>query len=104
LTTSGKLDVQITGLVFDPNDPTVISRGLANRNTVTSFRAVVSCQTLDGSVVNVSTGLFPATVGLASEGGGNTRIQAKISLPKPCIAPLIFITSPTGAWFAVTGY
>ena len=28
-----------------------------------------------------------------------------MSLPKPCIAPIVFVTGPTGtdAWFAVTG-
>jgi len=28
-----------------------------------------------------------------------------VSLPRPCIAPIVFVTGPTGidAWFAVTG-
>lgn len=107
LKASGKLEVKVTGLVFDPNDPDVIARGLAGRNTVVQFKAIVSCRSVDAggnaTIVNVSTGLFPATVGLASEGGGNANIEATLSLPKPCIAPIIFVTSPTGAWFAATG-
>jgi hypothetical protein len=26
-----------------------------------------------------------------------------VALPSPCFAPIIFVTSPTSAWFAVTG-
>ena len=107
LSAGGKLEVKVSGLVFDPSDPTVVARGLANMNTVTSFKAVVSCQTVDASgsavVVNVSTDAFPATTGLATAGGGNAKIEARLSLPKPCIAPIVFITSPGGAWFAATG-
>lgn len=104
LTASGKLNVSVTGLVLDPNDPTVISRGLGNFNPSASFRAEVSCQTADGGVQNVITDPFPATTGLASAGGGNAQIETFVSLPKPCIAPIIFVTSPTGSWFATTGY
>lgn len=104
LTTTGKLDVQVTGLVLDPTDPTVIARGLAGDNPVGSFRAVVSCLSNTGGVVNVMTGLFPATTGLASAGGGDAEIETTLSLPQPCIAPIIFVTSPGGAWFAVTGH
>jgi len=107
LKASGKLEVKVTGLVFDPNDPDVIARGLAGRNTVAQFKAIVSCQTVDANgnatIVNLSTGLFPATLGLASEGGGNAKIEEMLNLPKPCIAPIIFVTSPSGAWFAATG-
>lgn len=104
LTTGGKLNVTVTGLVFDPSDPTVVERGLANRNTVPAFRAAVSCLGVDGSVQNVITDPFPATTGFAADGGGNAVIETHVDLPKPCIAPLIFVTSPGGAWFAATGY
>lgn len=101
---SGKLKIGVTGLVFDPSDPTVIARGLANKNTIPNFRAIVSCLTSDGSTVNIMTDPFPATTGLASEGGGTAKIEAQLNLPRPCLAPIVFVTSPTGAWFAVTGY
>lgn len=106
LKASGKLELVVTGVVFDPNDPSVPA-DRKGRNTVTSFRAIVSCQTIvDGlpAVVNVMTDPFPATVGLASQGGGNASIETRLSLPKPCIAPIVFVTSPTGSWFAATGY
>ncbi|HMN63254.1 MAG TPA: hypothetical protein PJ988_23000 [Anaerolinea sp.] len=107
LSAGGKLEVTVRGLVFDPSDPDVIARGLAGRNTVASFKAIVSCQSVDSTgaavVVNVSSPLVTATQGLATDGGGNARIETKLALPKPCIAPIVFIASPGGAWFAATG-
>lgn len=96
LKASGKLEVQVDGLVFaaGPN---------VGKNTVTSFKAVVSCIGSDGLPHNISTDAFPATVGLASEGGGDASIEATLVLPQPCFAPIVFITSPGGNWFAVTG-
>src|SRR5512141_2249656 len=48
LKASGKLELEITGLVFaaGPN---------VGKNTVTSFRAIVSCIRSDGSVQNILT-------------------------------------------------
>ncbi len=107
LSVDGNLEVEVTGLVFDPNDPAVIAAGLANRNTVPAFRAIVSCLSKDlgGApvTVNLMTEPFPATTGLAGEGGGNSKIEAQLQLPTPCIAPIVFVTSPGGAWFAATG-
>ncbi len=107
LAADGHLELAVLGLVFDPNDPAVIERGLANQNNVPSFRAIVSCLSKDTSgapsTVNLMTDLFPATTGYADAGGGNARIEANLALPSPCIAPIVFITSPSGAWFAATG-
>jgi hypothetical protein len=101
LTAGGGLEVEVQGLVFDPNDQAVIDAGLAGRNTVPNFRAIVSCLSKDAegnaTVVNVPTGLFPA------DAGGNAKIEASVDLPEPCIAPIIFVTSPGNAWFAATG-
>lgn len=102
----GELRVDVEGLVFDPADSTVAARGLGNTNPVAQFRAVLSCLTTgSGGVagtVNLSTGLFPATTGL---GGGDARIREKLAgIPRPCIAPIVFVTSPGGAWFAITGF
>ena len=96
LKASGKLEINVQGLVLaaGPNK---------DRNPITDFRAIVSCLTSDGGVVNVTSELFPATLGLASEGGGNAKIEANLTLPQPCIAPIVFVTSPGGAWFAATG-
>ncbi len=46
---------------------------------------------------------FPATIGPASAGGGDATIETDVVLPQPCIAPIIFVTSPGGSWFAATG-
>lgn len=97
LTVSGHLEIEVQGLVFAAGPNT-------GRNTVASFRALVSCVTADGSVQNILTDAFPATTGAASEGGGNAKIEAHVSLPQPCIAPIVFVTSPGGAWFASTGF
>jgi hypothetical protein len=101
LSPNGDVDVLVKGLVFDPNDPVVIERGLAGLNNVPNFKAIVSCLSKDanGNVItaNVSTRLFPA------DEAGNAHIQDNVSLPVPCIAPILFVTSPTGAWFASTG-
>lgn len=51
----------------------------------------------------VMTDPFPASVATATDPGGDAKIEAKLVLPQPCIAPLVFVTSPGGAWFATTG-
>ena len=107
LSADGKLEVKVTGLVIDPNDPAAIAAGRAGQNPVATFRAILSCLTRDmnGAAIttNVMTGEFPATPGFASAGGGNATIEAHLQLPTPCIAPIVFVTSAGGAWFASTG-
>ncbi|MGE5128074.1 MAG: hypothetical protein ACM3IK_00440 [Sphingomonadaceae bacterium] len=97
LTVNGHLEIAVAGLVFaaGPN---------AGSNTISSFRAVVSCLTSDGSAMNVATPAFPATTGPASSGGGNAAFEGDLALPQPCIAPIVFVTSPGLAWFATTGH
>lgn len=97
----GEIDILVKGLVFDPNDQSNIDAGLAGRNTVPNFKAIVSCLSKDGDTaitVNVETGLFPA------DEAGNAHIKDMVDLPQPCIAPIIFVASPGGAWFASTGF
>jgi hypothetical protein len=96
LKVNGRLELAVSGLVFaaGPN---------AGRNTVASFRAIVSCLDANGAPVNVMTDPFAATTGLASDGGGDAAVEANLTLPQPCIAPIVFVTSPGGAWFATTG-
>jgi hypothetical protein len=107
LSSNGALEVSVRGLVLDPKDPQVIANGLAGQNPIPQFKVIVSCQTLDANgaaaVVNVTTAAFTATTGLASKGGGNAHIETHVSLPRPCIAPIIFVTNPAGAWFAANG-
>jgi hypothetical protein len=97
LKANGRLEIAVAGLVFAAGPNT-------GSNTVTSFRAVVSCLTADGSVVNVSTPPVPATIGPASSGGGDAAFEGDLALPQPCIAPIVFVTSPGLAWFATTGH
>jgi hypothetical protein len=86
----GSLEVKVEGLVLTAT----------GANPVTSFRAAVSCQTIvsgTAAVTNVSTDPFPATT------TGDSKIEATVALPDPCFAPIVFVTSPGGSWFAVTG-
>ncbi|SRR6266496_3637396 len=97
LKASGELEVQVRGLVL-------AAGANAGSNPIASFRAIVSCLTSDGGFQNVQTDPFPATTGPAATGGGNAEIEATLSLPHPCIAPIVFVTNPAGAWFAATGF
>jgi hypothetical protein len=95
----GRLQVRVRGLVFADHAP--VPPALQGTNPVTPFKAIVSCQTIgaDGSatVTNVSTAGFPAST------EGDSNIRATVQLPHPCIAPIVFVTSGGGAWFAATG-
>jgi hypothetical protein len=97
LSTGGHLEVTVQGLVLAAGPNT-------GSNPISSFRAIVSCLGSDGSNHNVRTDPFPATTGPASAGGGDAKIEADVILPQPCIAPIVFVTSPGGSWFAATGY
>jgi hypothetical protein len=97
LKADGSLELSVTGLVL-------AAGANAGSNPIANFRVIVSCLQSDATVANVSSGLFPATTGPATSGGGNAKIETTLSLPQPCIAPLVFVTSPGGAWFATTGH
>jgi hypothetical protein len=98
LDTAGKLEITVTGLVL--NDPT--AGGANGTNPLPTFRAVLSCQSINSlgnpSVVNLRTGNFAATP------TGNAVIEQTLALHKPCFAPMVFVTTPTGAWLAVSGF
>ena len=91
LTANGNLQVHVKGLVLTET----------GTNPIPDFKAIVSCLSMDSSgnptMVTVSTGNFPAS------NSGNAYIQAKVDLPAVCMAPMVFVTSPTGLWFAVNG-
>jgi hypothetical protein len=96
LTSDGHLTVKVEGLVL-------AAGASAGTNPISSFRAIVSCLQSDTTVLNVSTDPFPATTGAASAGGGNAKFEGDVTLPDPCIAPIVFVTSTGSAWFASTG-
>jgi hypothetical protein len=91
LKADGKLEIEVEGLVL-------VSTGL---NPAVAFRGAVSCLTSDGttvSTVNLVTEQFPATP------TGDSKIEANVSLPSPCVAPIVFVMNAGGtSWFAVTG-
>ena len=95
LRTDGELTITVRGLVLAEGPS-------AGTNPVAGFRGLVSCHTIDATggatIVNISTDVFPATT------TGDADIQAVLDLPEPCIGPIVFVTSPTGAWFAATGF
>lgn len=98
LSRDGRLDIHVRGLVLA--DSPAVPAALRGINPVADFEAIVSCQTITGgmaTVTNVSTGQFPASM------RGNSNIRARVMLPHPCIAPIVFVASPGGAWFAATG-
>lgn len=98
LSRDGRVQIHVRGLVLADNP--LVPAGLRGTNPVADFEAIVSCQTITGgmaTVTNVSTGQFPAST------RGNADIRARVKLPRPCIAPVVFVASPGGAWFAATG-
>ena len=96
LRANGHLEITVQGLVL-------AAGANAGSNPSAVFRGLVSCVRSDGSFENILTDAFPATTGPASAGGGNATIVTDVVLPQPCIAPIIFVTSNTGSWFAATG-
>jgi hypothetical protein len=97
LKSDGRLEIEVRGLVL-------ATGASAGTNPSATFRGLVSCVNADGTFSNVLTDPFPATTGPASLGGGNSRIRATLTLPSSCIAPIVFVTSATGSWFAATGF
>jgi hypothetical protein len=97
LSTAGQLSITVRGLVFK-DDPSVPVE-LRGKNDETDFRALVSCMTEDSDTpVNV------VTEGFKADANGNSNIKAKLTLPNPCVAPIVFVLAGSSdVWFAVTG-
>lgn len=98
LRSDGRLEVEVEGLVLARRAPVPVA--LQGTNPIASFKAIVSCLTSASgapATMNVSTALAPAS------SSGDAKIEASVELPSPCFAPIMFVTSPGGAWFAVTG-
>jgi hypothetical protein len=92
----GSLKIRVDGLVL-------ASGANAGSNPSATFRALVSCVRADGTFANVLSDAFPATTGPATSGGGDASAKVQVALPSPCIAPIVFVTSAGGSWFAATG-
>jgi hypothetical protein len=99
LDVNGRLRIIVRGLVFS-DDPSV-PPDLRGINDEAQFRGLVSCLTEVGDTVetqNVITDGFNATR------SGNSFINARLTLPNPCVAPIIMVLAGSeDKWFAVTG-
>lgn len=96
--TDGEVKVKVRGLTLAHRDP--VAPAQQGTNPSAQFKAIVSCQSVEAdapTVVNVETAPVPATM------TGDANIESTVSLPSPCIAPIVFVTSATNSWFAVTG-
>ena len=100
LTSSGKLSINIKGLVFPA--AVGVPPELQGTNDEPAFRAIVSCLAVNGAAVvenNQITQGFPATT------TGNAKIKAQLTLPQPCVAPIVFIVgADEELWFVTTGF
>src|ERR1041385_6354942 len=93
LTSSGRLEVEVRGLVLFDGPPVPADR--QGINPIASFRAIVSCLSIqngDPTTVNVSTDPFPAS------STGNAEIESRVTLPSPCIAPIVFVGPSPTTW------
>ena len=81
-----QVEVQVEGLVIPAK---------GDINPVATFGATLSCLTPHG-VMNVSTGQFPASA------AGDARIEDTVSVPHPCMDPILFVVGPAGQWFAMS--
>ncbi len=95
LTAGDRLRVEVRGLVLAAGPA-------AGTNPVPQFRATLSCLVENGAgtgydTVNVSSDPVPAST------AGDATIDQTIAVPARCLAPAIFVTSPGGAWFAISG-
>src|SRR5215467_9523277 len=83
LSSGGKLEVTVQGLVLLDGPP--VPAALQGTNPAATFVAIVSCTTTIGgapATANVATGPSPATA------AGDSKIEAQVNLPTPCLAPI----------------
>ena len=98
LRADGRLHVEVDGLVLARRAP--VPPNLQGTIPFAQLGAIVSCQTTTNgmaTIANVSTKLFDVTP------RGDGHLDTSVALPSPCFAPIVFVTAPTGAWFAITG-
>jgi hypothetical protein len=99
LLSDGSIAISVHGLVFT-NDPEVPPE-LRGINDEDQFRAIVSCLTEAGDHVATAN---VATPGFNASRTGDAFIAARVKLPNPCVAPIVFIAAgDEDDWLAVTG-
>ena len=89
LRANGDLRADIEGLII----PTT------GVNPVPRLSATVVCN----GIANPATDRVNSAPNPFSVPDGNARFHAKLTLPSPCFAPVVFFTSVGGNWFAVSG-
>ena len=101
LQANGRLDIKVRGLIIPASEGPQF--GI---NPAAFFRAVVSCMSVnefdEPVIINTMTQNGDEVM-IGDPRNGDARIREIIDLPDPCLAPVIFVTSPTFSWFAVTG-
>lgn len=87
LFSDGRVLVNVEGLVLTPE----------GTNPVASGRAVVSCNggVSDGDIVMSD----PVPLSVPD---GDAHVNQWLTLPSPCLDPVVFFTNNAGNWFAVT--
>ena len=98
LRADGRLHVEVEGLVLARRAP--VPANLQGTNPVPQFGAIVSCLTTVGgaaTTANLATALVPAS------SAGDAKLDTTVDLLSPCFAPIVFVTTPGGAWLAVSG-
>jgi hypothetical protein len=101
LHSDGELSLSVRGLVLVSSDP--VPPNLQGTNPAAAFHAVVSCQTVDAS--GNPTSWSARTQDVPASPTGDADITETVSLPEPCLAPIVFVAggSGLGNWFATTG-
>ena len=75
-------------------------------NTAAFFQVIVSCLSVDAGGNLVTANVMTNNGVEVMEGdpsNGDARIEADLALPTPCVAPIVFVTSPDGSWLSATG-
>ncbi len=92
----GKFEVEVEGLIIP-------DMGI---NPAPFFRAIVSCLSVDAGGNLVTANVMTINGAEVMEGdpqNGDATINADVVLPTPCVAPIVFVTSPDGSWLSATG-
>ena len=99
LDANGHLVVNVKGLVFTNDN--VVPPELRGINDETEFRGLVSCLTVsNGAVVEQNV----VSAGVPASPRGSSKINVRLTLPNPCVAPIVMVLSGSDDfWFAVGG-
>lgn len=98
LRADGRLHVDVEGLVLARRAP--VPANLQGTNPIPQFGAIVSCLTTVGGAATTAT---LATSTAPASSAGDAELDTTVNLPSPCFAPIVFVTTPGGAWLAVSG-